>query len=49
MWDPVSVLFVMWAMHFGMPAARLHVHDVVAANQPHIAVAPEAKACTIKK
>lgn len=48
-WDPVSIVFMMWVLNVDMPVARLHVQDVVAANRHNIAVAHEANACTMKK
>lgn len=43
-WDPVSIVFMMWVLNVGMPVARLNVHDVVAVNQHNIAVTHEANA-----
>ena len=33
MWDPVSMLYVMWLLNASMPEARLNVHSVVEANR----------------
>jgi len=33
MWDPVSMLYVMWLLNVSTPEARLNVQSVVEANR----------------
>lgn len=33
MWDPISMLYMMWLLNAGMPEARLNVHSVMEANK----------------
>lgn len=47
MWDPVSILVIMWALNLNMPVARLNVHDVVEANRSNNTVEHTADSSTI--